>query len=343
MQVAAGAVYVVGEAFTLALDDRFDVRVNEFLPVADADLFTEAAFFRLHAQSKRDQYLQLVHSNTARVAATLIFYEVGEGVLASPKRGTFGGLRLHEPPEVAVVDRFLRRALGHVRELGARRLEIRSAPLGHDLATGSVATNALLRLGFRLSASELNYELPVDQQPLEDKMSSGNRKRVRKCLREGFFATQVEPQDLPAVYALIRENRARRGFPMTMTEAQVEQMMRTFPERMSLFAVYREPARTALCAAAVCLAVTSRIFYVLYWADAPEMEAHSPVALLASCIYEHSRREGFQLLDVGTSTVGGEPNHGLITFKRNLGFSESLKLAFIWEAPERGEQPEAHR
>ena len=41
---------------------------------------------------------------------------------------------------------------------------------------------------------------------------------------------------------------------------------------------------------------------------------------------DFAQEHGFRLLDAGISTVAGEPNLGLIHFKRGLGFSESLKL-----------------
>jgi hypothetical protein len=40
--------------------------------------------------------------------------------------------------------------------------------------------------------------------------------------------------------------------------------------------------------------------------------------------------QGFKLLDVGISTLHAQPNFGLINFKRNLGFTESLKLEMVW-------------
>jgi hypothetical protein len=52
--------------------------------------------------------------------------------------------------------------------------------------------------------------------------------------------------------------------------------------------------------------------------------------MLASNIYAFCAREGFAVLDVGISTLHEEPNFGLVNFKRNLGFTESLKLEMVW-------------
>jgi hypothetical protein len=105
-------------------------------------------------------------------------------------------------------------------------------------------------------------------------------------------------------------------------------MVKTFPGRLHIFAVYPDSKRSHIVGAAICIAVSRSVLYVFYWGDAADMSSYSPIALLASRIYEFCQHQEFQLLDAGTSTLAGEPNHGLISFKRNLGFSESLKLSF---------------
>ena len=49
--------------------------------------------------------------------------------------------------------------------------------------------------------------------------------------------------------------------------------------------------------------------------------------IIGSILTEH----GFNLMDIGISTLKGEPNHGLVNFKRNLGFTESTKLEMVWQ------------
>jgi hypothetical protein len=192
----------------------------------------------------------------------------------------------------------------------------------------SVICNILLRNGSTLSGHELSYDMQVDDTPFIHRVSDGNAKRIRKCVREGFIAEQVSSVLYDEVYRLIANNRQRRGFPTTMTRNQLQRMVATFPDRLHYFAVFRNESRAEMLAAAVCISITDSILYVLYWGDAAGVEQHSPVTLLASCIYDFCGKRGFQLLDVGTSTVMGEPNDGLIRFKRALGFSETLKLTF---------------
>ena len=314
----------------VSLDDRFDVRINAFLPAQDNHLFNEPDFFRLHAGSGNDIYAQLVRAADSRVCATLGFHESDDRVFASLRRGTFGGLGLNQAVEIQLLDRFLDVVTDRLRDAGARAMEIKCAPFSHDVASVSIASSLLLRRGAIVAGHDLNYDMRIDGRPFVDRVGYGNAKRIRKCRREGFVAETLDRPRYGAAYELIRDNRTRRGYPTSMTSEQLDAMAATFPDRLHYFAVYPDVKRSRMVAAAVCMAITDQVLYVFYWGDAADMGVYSPIALLAASIYEFAQHRGFALLDVGTATVGGVPNHGLVTFKRNLGFSESLKLSFRW-------------
>lgn len=317
---------------TIPVTDRFALRVNAFLPAENNHIFNEPAFFKLHSASPNDIYAQLVRCSDQRVCATLSAYEASDGLFVSPKRGTYGGVGLNSPLERQVVEGFVNAVIGRVRIAGGRELRLKCAPFSHDLALASVVTNIVLRKGSRISGHELNYDMHIDTTPYESRIDYGNAKRIRKCLREGFIAELIHASHYRSAYQVIQENRERRGFPISLTGEQLQVMTDTFPDRLHYFAVYAGPDRSLMVAAAVCIAVSSSILYVFYWGDIAGVHEHSPIALLASRIYRFCQQHGFRLLDAGTATVEGVPNDGLIKFKRNLGFSESLKLTFTWMA-----------
>lgn len=313
------------------LNDKYQILINHFLPYENSNLFNEKDYFQLHSSSSKDVYAQLVRINTGKVCATIAFYGDEEFLFSSPKKGTFGGIMLNEAIDFQLIEQFLTAIKEYLIKSGARAISITCPPFSHDLATSSVMTNVLFRLGFKLSRHELNYQMNVDESAFVDRIDYGNVKRVRKCIRENWFAEQVDPVDYLKVYQVIKENRERRGFPLTMSPEQLGEMVKIFPEKMFFFSVYPDKEKSAMAAAAVCIALTRTILYVFYWGDIAGTESYSPIALLASTIYDFCQKQSFKVLDVGTSTVSGEPNYGIVKFKRNLGFSESLKLSFIWE------------
>jgi hypothetical protein len=315
---------------TIAFDDKYEVRINFFEAAENNHLFNEATYFHLHATSTKDIYAQLVRIGDNKIYATIAFYEDEDSVFASPKRGTFGGLGLNQPLDFQIAERFLITILDYLKSLGASAIKLKCPPVSHDVALSSVMLNIMLRHGATLCGHELNYDMQMDSRPFLERIAYSNVKRIRKCLRMGFVAEKIPESDYANAYHVIRDNRERHGHSISMTETQIGSMVAAFPGRLHFFAVYSDPHKTQIVAAAVCIALSPAILYVFYWGDAVGMGAYSPIALLASCIYEFAQREGFALLDAGISTVVGEPNHGLINFKRNLGFSESLKLSFCF-------------
>ena len=313
---------------TLSIDDRYEIRINHFVLAESNHIFNEPAYFKLHACNPGDLYAQLVRRSDLKVCATLALYEDAEHIFTSPRKGTFGGLGINDTLDVPVIEHFLRGLIDHLKAKGAREIRFKCPPISHDLPLSSIVANVLLRGGATLAAFELNQDMVIDGRPFSERVEYGNRKRIGKCLREGFVATELEIENFESVYSLMRDNRARRGYPITMTGEQLRAMSDAFPKRFRLFAVYAKPDRRQMVAASICIELSPSVLYVFYWGDATGMESHSPIALLASCIYAFGQRRGFQVLDAGASTVAGVPNYGLMRFKRGLGFSESLKPSY---------------
>ncbi len=310
------------------IDDKHHMLINAFVPDKVTDLFNDADFFKLHA-APSDLYIQLLNSKQ-EVCAKLAFFEANnDRHYISPKRGTFGGLSLSTTLELPVLETFVAEVIQLLKVRQAKSVTIKLAPFSHDAALSALMTNILLRNGFQLNNHELNYDMVVNTEPLSSRVSTGNRKRIKKCLNEGFVSQYHPLADIAQIYEVIKVNRARRGFPLTMTLEQVQTMLALFPDRYHLFSVHDSDNQDALMiASAICIAVSASVLYVFYWGDIAGYERYSPITLLASHIYAFCQENEFTLLDVGTSSLSGEPSYGIAQFKRNLGFSESLKPDF---------------
>lgn len=307
----------------IALGDKLDLLVDVFSAGQPTHIFNTPEFFSLHAGDGRGHYFQLAERKSKAVLATLHFTETGADCYRSPARGTYGGISSASDVPLEAFEDFLRAAEDVLREEGATQTEIVLPPASHDLPQFSVCFNILTRMGYAPARQELNYDIVVDNQPLSEHMDYGNRKRLNKCLRAGFTASPLGPENYRAAFDLIAANRRRRNFPVTMAYEDIVRMSETFGDRILFFGLARD---SALAAAAVCLAVSPDVLYVFYWGDADGMQEYSPVVPLAAAIYAHCQSAGHRLMDVGTSTNHGTPNHGLVRFKRSLGMRESLKL-----------------
>ena len=313
----------------IELDEKYALLVDAFAPAAPMHIFNSVEFFRLHA-GQDAHYFQLIARKSGAVIACMHFTAAGEGYYRSPARGTFGGISAVSALSLEQIELFACAVENEMAKMQASRLQIVMPPASHDPTLFANCFNVLYRHGFGVCGQEINYDIDVSAVPLSGRMDYGNRKRLNKCVREGFTTSHLDASRYEQAYRIIADNRLRKGYPVTMDFPSIMSMVDTFGERMRFFGAWRNQE---LVAAAICIGVSEKIMSVFYWGDIEGVQDYSPVVLLASAIYEHCQSGGITILDTGIATEAGEPNYGLIRFKRSLGFHESLKLILAKDLP----------
>jgi len=306
------------------IDDTLSVAVNSFLPDDEHHIFNSPKFFALHSQG-RSYYFQLYNVRKNQVLATIHFTETAKDYFRSPARGTFGGISTLGSLPIEIIESFLACIERILTEGSPCGIEIVIAPASHDQSLFSQVFNVLLRRGYSILANDLNQDIGIDTETLAEKMEYGNVKRLRKCVREGFHCAVLGRDAYSVAYDVIAANRKRRGVPISMTLEGVMEMVNCFPDHLKFFGVHRDDS---IVASAICIKVRLDVLYVFYWGEIDGLQSYSPVVMLASFLYEFCRDAKLRLLDLGTSTLHGVPNRGLMRFKRSLGGRESLKITF---------------
>ncbi|MBD2725717.1 hypothetical protein H6G96_05130 [Nostoc sp. FACHB-892] len=310
--------------FILPIDDKYEIKVNYFIESVANHIFNTSDFFYIH-QTDRAFYFQLCKKNSEIVLGTIHFTEIASDLFKSPAKGTFGGFVIQENIEFNIYEQFIITINNYLWRIGAKKVEVIMPPMCHNTSLFSLTYNIMIRLGYAVTNHELNYDLVVDDRCFSAKINHGNRKRLNKCLREGLTAKELDYSVYDQAYSIILENRIRRGFIFSMNYEQILKMVYTFPEKIKFFGVFN---KDVIVCSSICVVINPFILYVYAWGDIDNMQNYSPITLLANYIYEYAQKKAFQLIDLGTSTVLGEPNIGLMQFKKNLGCQESLKLSF---------------
>ena len=308
----------------LPIDSKYEIKVNYFIESEANHIFNTSDFFEIH-RTERAFYFQLCKKDSDIVLGTIHFTEIAPNFFKSPAKGTFGGFVIQENIEFNICEQFIRAVDNYLWHISAKKIEIIMPPMCHNSSLFSLTYNIMIRLGYAVENHELNYSLVVDNICFFEKINHGNRKRLNKCLREGFIAKELDYSVYNQAYSVILENRIRRGFIFSMQYEQILQMVYTFPEKIKFFGVFNQDI---IVCSSICIVINPLILYVYAWGDIDNMQNYSPITLLANYIYEYAQKKAFQIVDLGTSTVLGEPNIGLIKFKKNLGCQESLKLSF---------------
>jgi len=236
----------------------------------------------------------------------------------SPTVGTFGGFSggTIEDMEKAIFEFPLGRKI------------ISLAPQSHDENLFMRSVSVLDKHGFKVKHGDINYSIEVDDKPLSVRMVGGHRKKLAKCERAGFDAKELNKSEWLSAYALLDANRRRKDRKLSMSYQQMMEQDEAIPHLMKVFGVFDG---TKLLSAAICVRVKPDVQYVYAWGDSGDSE-FAPTIMLASHIYDHCLTNKIRIMDIGISTENGVPNLGLMKFKENLGFKQSIKLTMVKDA-----------
>jgi hypothetical protein len=291
----------------------------------EPDLFNSEAYAQLHARRFDGKGVRCEYFQNGHTALGGAFHamQISPGIFASPGRGPYGGFDTSSDISDADLEDFVIQTEFKLKAAGATRIEIVMPPFCYAPQRGPQNLALLCRLGYRVIRQELNQALTVGEVNFADQGDYANRKRLKKAARAGVVVRELATAEHKDGYNAILESRQKKSRSLSMTWEDVEAMQAAFPGRVRLFGAEHD---RSILAAAICLAVNRRVFYVYAWGERAGAEPISPVSSIAAHLFEYAQHHGFALLDLGTSSLDGIINPGLHRFKRSLGATTSLKL-----------------
>jgi hypothetical protein len=294
-------------------------------PTFAPDLFNTEEYVRLHAARFGGIGVRSEHRRSGADAPDGVFHalQIRPGIFASPGRGPYGGFDVSEDMGEADRADFIATTETKLRVAGAQQIELVTPPFCYAPQSGARALAVLCRSGYCVMRQELNQAIVVTEASLAERGNYENRKRLNKAARAGLNVRRLDTSEYEAAYHVILDNRLKKGRSLSMSWEDMHAMVAAFPQQIFVFGAWMEGR---MIAAAICLAVNRRVLYVYAWGECDGAEWVSPVSSIAAHIYTFTQQHGFALLDLGTSSVNGIVNPGLVRFKRSLGATASLKL-----------------
>lgn len=308
---------------TLELVNGYHVKLNCNLSHTFS-LFNTQEFINLHAKDPEKLYIFSLHSDKSVDCLGIChFYKSQSNNFVSPINGSFGNFEFAEKISVEVMEEFMDFVINYLLKSPCDQIKIKFSPDIYNASHNSIILSFLLRHGFKIESVELNQYIKSFDYILDESVCKGNRKRIRKAIDQNLEFKQVNPSEYESVYQVIYQNRARRGFPITMTWQDLKKMTETFPDKSIFFAVFKQ---NIIIASAICFEVSNQMLYVFYWGELGGFETLSPIAFLSKSIVEYAKAHNFKVVDIGTSSVNGMPNYGLHKFKVNIGCDTCSKF-----------------
>lgn len=305
------------------IDDKYCIRINDKF-INNFSIFNNTKFIELHA-NKYDQIIsfELIHISKDSCEGIFNLGIKKTKEVNSPPAGSYGSFEFTENISFQLKEIFIKKILAYIETFAKKTIEITLCPDIYNLENNSQVQSILFRNKFFIDRIETNQYIDLKKYSYEKSISYGNRKRIKKCIKQGFYFSKLNDSQYLEAYNVIKTNRKRRNFPITMTWEGICEMINLFPEKIKFFGLMDDKI---IIASAICINVINEIIYVFYWGDIDSYEKFSPIAYLSNQLFEHFKAEGFNLVDIGTSSENSIPNSGLVKFKENIGCNSCNKI-----------------
>lgn len=267
----------------------------------------------------------LVHTKKQRIEAIFHLFIIGQEA-QSPCQAPFGGLEFNSMLHLEVLQFFWESIEAFLATQHLTQLKIKLYPACYHPENTQLLQYLWLKNGFEITEYNLNYHIKVDDTPLHSKMHASEKRRLRKCYAQEYQFEVWNTPDFAFAHRFVQACRARKGYPVSLSESALQKLYRQFPAHFTMFTLKDQEQVIAL---ATGVKVNEDILYYFLPADDAAYLMDSPMVRLLEGMYAYAQQHNYQLLDLGISTEFSQANYGLINFKKNMGAETSLKFTFL--------------
>ena len=202
-----------------------------------------------------------------------------------------------------------------------KKIILCTPPLFYNEAHITKLQNALICNGFKLLDYDVNFQLELTDS-YNNLINSDARRNIK--ISENNNLSFEKTDNLSAVYAIIKQNRQEKGYPLWMSEIDVANTSEII--KSDYFLVSYEGNYIA---SAYIQRIKEKIAHVVYWGNLQKYDHFCPMNFLAKNVYEYYlNKKNIRYISIGTSTLDSIPNFGLCDFKEAIGCNCAPKLNF---------------
>lgn len=298
---------------------------NELLPGYDQDftpyLFHHPDHLALQAPTWEHYYLlrKFNQKNLAKISV-----HIKDGQASTPVKAPFGSILFSSRIAPQNLYEFIQEVEVLLKKKGVKIMTLKEPPAFYREFPDMLHT-ILFNLGYHVRHAEMSAGIHVNHLDFEDRIERWELRKLRQGKDKGLQARQLPITELETVYDFILKCRMQRDQTLSMKLEDLQRTVSVFKNDFVLFGTF---LGKEMAAASIGIKVTEEIFYNFYSAHLKKYDTLSPVVTLMSAVYKYCGTQRFKLLDLGTSSLKGQPNFPLLDFKIRLGGVPSMKLTF---------------
>lgn len=296
-------------------------------------LFHRQAFLSYHGKKIAKQFEHLLFYRGETLTAVLPMGWMDENGIRgcrSPYGASFGGLVTLEPHH-AETDELILAFLSHAKENGVKNITITPPPAIYHQRLDANLEFSLLRNGFKVVTRELCQVVDLRRNANLDLLETyaySCDKQIRKAIKLGLSVRRTE--NVEGFHAMLEVNRRKHGVMPTHSLEDLRNLFAKQPESMILFGAYRGEV---LEAGLLAMVAQRKVLLNFYTCSREEAQGTGADNLINHEALLWARAHDFHYYDFGTSSLGMQPNLGLIRFKESFGSGSILRDTYRWQAP----------
>lgn len=266
----------------------------------------------------------ILNSKYKKIRAAIHFHI--DGIWArSPLRSSFGSLEFSNNLPAKILFDFVLFFEFALKSKGVKHIRIKSYPQIYKPYNFTLFQAFLINLKYSVSQAEISSVIKITAGNARENFHRSERRKLDKTLQAGLIFKPIPIGHLDEVYMFIQTCRRNKNYSLSMTLEGMRLSVGRFPNHYLLFGVFDNEN---LVAASICILVKQNILYDFYHDHSASYDHLSPITLLVAEMYNYCKLNNIGLLDMGTSSINGIPNFGLLHFKNFLGGKPTAKFTF---------------
>ncbi|MEW9095292.1 MAG: GNAT family N-acetyltransferase [Clostridiaceae bacterium] len=314
------------------LENQWDDFINSSV---NGTLMQERRFLNYHPEERfLDHSLIFIEDN--RIIAVLPAAQIQEAdksiMLVSHPGASHGGLIIKPTLSTKKSLELVRSFIEYCSKAGFDYIRLKPVPRIYHKELTDQLDFALRFSGFKIEYTELctALEFKKGEEPfLKRQMCSSAYRSYQKALKSGLSV--VEDADINDYWPIL-EYKLKKDHNAKPTHSleEIIHLKTLYPDRIKLFAAYKEEVLTA---GVLVFLLNERVINCFYIAHDHQYQHMRPLNLIFGYLMEWGRKNGFFYLDWGISTEGkgSSVNAELFRFKEGYGGHGVLRECYLYE------------
>ncbi len=246
-------------------------------------------------------------------------FAVRDGKAISLPNSPFGSYYFNGNFEKNILSDRLEKVFNELRRDGIREVEItHPVSIYNDFPPIAFFNHH----GFEICQKNINQHISLEKSRT---IHSMEQRKLKKLQFDNYKFEKAGFHELESLYFLLARAREAQGLEINISLSKLIQLFKAFPKH---YLAWKATKNDKSAAVVILVRVTNDIMYYYLPGTDSNFKKESPMVGLMDAIISDLKRMKVKYFDLGVSSVDGEIQKGLHTFKKRMAAEDLPKYTF---------------